>query len=58
MINFKEESTKRGIVWVITAIIAIYGWSVGKDITPVLTIGMAVAGGLGVLREDSKDASG
>jgi hypothetical protein len=54
MIKWNEASTKRGIVWGITAIIATIGWWVGKDVMPVLTVGMAVASGLGILLDDKK----
>jgi hypothetical protein len=54
MIKWNEASTKRGIVWGITAIIGTYGWMIGKDIQPILLLGAAVASGLGVMLDDNK----
>jgi hypothetical protein len=51
-IDMQQPSTIRGIVWGITALIGIIGWWIDKDITPVLLIGAAVAGGLGVATKD------
>lgn len=54
MINWNEASTKRGIVWGITAIIGVYGWLMGKDVEPIILLGAAVAGGLGIALDDKK----
>jgi hypothetical protein len=57
-INLIEPSTQRGIVWVITGAISIGMSLLGFDPTPVLSMGSAVAGGMGMLTPDlKKDAS-
>jgi hypothetical protein len=53
-INMIEPSTQRGIVWAITGIVGIAMSFFGLDPTPVLSIGSAVAGGMGVLTPDLK----
>ena len=52
-INFNEESTKRGIVWLTGFIIATIFYAVGKDPMPIMLMTGTVAGGLG-LRPDDK----
>jgi len=47
-IDFKEPSTIRGLVWVAVAIIGMVMISSGKDISQLLVLGSAIAGGLGV----------
>lgn len=54
MIDFKQASTKRGMIWIVTAILGYIGWWSGKDITPIILIGTTVAGGLGVAIDDKE----
>ena len=51
-INWHEASTKRGIVCVITGILAMVFYWFGKNPQPVLSIGMFVVGGIGVALPD------
>lgn len=53
MLNLNEASTKRGIIWLVTAIIATIFSFFGKDATQVLAIGGAVVGGLGLLPDST-----
>lgn len=52
-IDWSENSTKRGIIWVVTAIVGLPMAWLGKDISGLLTLAMGVAGGLGVLLKDN-----
>jgi len=52
MINWNESSTKRGAVWLVTAIIGIPMVLMGKDPSPLLLLASGVAGGLGVVMSD------
>jgi len=52
MINWNEASTKRGAVWLVTAVIGIPMVLMGKDPTPLLLLASGVAGGLGVVMND------
>jgi hypothetical protein len=47
-VDFGQASTIRGAVWVVTAIVSVIAYWIGKDPMPVLLIGTSVAGGLGV----------
>jgi len=47
-IDWRQRSTIRGAVWVATALVGGIGWFLGKDITEIILLGTAVAGGLGV----------
>ena len=51
-INLHEASTKRGLVCVVTGLVAVVFWWFGKDVQPVLAAGSFVAGGLGVALPD------
>ena len=51
-IDWSENSTKRGIIWVIAAVIGFPMVWLGKDITQLITLSMGIAGGLGVLLKD------
>jgi len=51
-IDWSQNSTKRGAVWVIVSIVGLVGWWMGKDVTQLLMLGMGVAGGLGVALKD------
>jgi len=51
-IDWSQNSTKRGAVWVVFSIFAVVGWWMGKDIAPLMMIAGAVAGGLGVALKD------
>ena len=52
MINWNEASTKRGAVWLVTAIIGIPMVLMGKDPSPLLLLASGVAGGLGIVLID------
>ena len=52
MINWNEASTKRGAVWLVTAVIGIPMILMGKDPSPLLLLASGVAGGLGVVLSD------
>lgn len=54
-INWQENSTKRGAVWVITFIAGIIMSFLGKDVTQLLVVASGVAGGLGVALKDKHD---
>jgi hypothetical protein len=54
-IDWSENSTKRGIIWVIAAVIGFPMVWMGKDITQLITLSMGITGGLGVLLTDKKD---
>ena len=51
-INWNEASTKRGLIWVITAVIGTVFIFLGKPIDQLLLLAGAVAGGLGLALED------
>ena len=48
-IEWSEASTKRGIIWVVTAIIGSVFVFLGKPVDQLLLLAGGVAGGLGVL---------
>lgn len=52
MIDIKQPSTQRGIIWIIASLIGGIGWMIGKDIQPIITLAMAVAGGMGLKNDD------
>lgn len=51
-IDWQQNSTKRGAVWVVFAVVGMIGWWTGKDIAPLMVLAGAVAGGLGVALKD------
>ena len=51
-IDWSEASTKRGIIWVVTAIIGSIFIFLDKPIDQLLLLATGVAGGLGVLLKD------
>lgn len=51
-IDWNEASTKRGIIWLITAIVGSIFIFLGKPIDQLLLLATGVAGGLGVLLKD------
>ena len=51
-INWNEASTKRGLIWVITAVIGAVFIFLGKPVDQLLLLAGAVAGGLGLALED------
>jgi hypothetical protein len=53
-IDWSENSTKRGIIWVIASVVGLPMVWVGKDITGLIALAMGVSGGLGVLLTDKK----
>ena len=51
-IDWSEASTKRGLIWVITAVIGTVFIIMGKPIDQLLLLAGGVAGGLGVMLKD------
>ena len=51
-IDWSEASTKRGIIWVITAIVGSVFVFLGKPVDQLLLRASGVAGGLGLLLKD------
>jgi hypothetical protein len=51
-IDWSEASTKRGLVWVITAIVGSIFIFLGKPVDQLLLLAGAVAGGLGLVLKD------
>ena len=52
MINWNEASTKRGIIWVATALVGAIFIFLGKPVDQLLLLAAGVAGGLGVILKD------
>jgi drug/metabolite transporter (DMT)-like permease len=52
-INWQENSTKRGIVWIITAIIGVVMILMGKDISQLMVLAAAIVGGMGLTQNDT-----
>lgn len=52
-VDWSENSTKRGIIWVIASIIGLPMVWMGKDISGLIALAMGVSGGLGVLIKDN-----
>jgi hypothetical protein len=51
-IDWRAASTKRGIIWVITALVGSVFVFMGKPVDQLLLLAGAVAGGLGVILKD------
>ena len=51
-IEWSEASTKRGIIWVATAVIGSVLIFLGKPVDQLLLLAGGVAGGLGVILKD------
>jgi hypothetical protein len=51
-IEWSEASTKRGIIWVVTAVIGTVFVFLGKPVDQLLLLAGGVAGGLGVILKD------
>jgi hypothetical protein len=51
-IEWSEASTKRGLVWVSTAVIGTVLIFLGKPVDQLLLLAGGVAGGLGVILKD------
>lgn len=51
-IDLSQPSTKRGLVWVIAALIGVPMVMMGKDVSQLLVLAAGVAGGLGVMIKD------
>ncbi len=51
-IDWSEASTKRGLIWLITAIVGTVFLFMGKPIDQLLLLATGVTGGLGVLLKD------
>ncbi len=54
-VDFSEPSTIRGLVWVVVGVVGLVMIALGKDITTLLTLGAAIAGGLGVAITDKQN---
>jgi hypothetical protein len=54
MIDWNQQSTKRGAVWLIGGVTAMVFSFVGKDPTQVLAITAAMAGGMGFTVSDTE----
>lgn len=52
-VDWKENSTKRGAVWLATAIVGTFMLLIGKDISQLIILATAVAGGMGVALKDN-----
>ncbi len=51
-IDWNAASTKRGIIWVVTALVGSVFVFMGKPVDQLLLLAGAVAGGLGVILKD------
>ena len=51
-IEWSEASTKRGIIWVATALVGSVFVLMGKPVDQLLLLAGGVAGGLGVILKD------
>ena len=51
-IEWSQASTKRGIIWVVTAIIGTVLILLGKPVDQLLLLAGGVAGGVGVILKD------
>jgi len=51
-IEWSEASTKRGIIWVVTAVVGAVLLYQGKSVDQLLLLAGGVAGGLGVVLKD------
>jgi hypothetical protein len=51
-IEWSESSTKRGIIWVATALVGSVFIFLGKHVDQLLLLSGGVAGGLGVILKD------
>jgi hypothetical protein len=51
-IEWSEASTKRGIIWVVTAVVGAVFIFLGKPIDQLLLLAGGVAGGLGMILKD------
>lgn len=51
-IDWSQSSTKRGLVWIVTALVGIVMVLMGKDVSQLLLLAAGVAGGLGVALDD------
>lgn len=51
-IRWNEASTRRGAVMLVLSVVGTIGWWLGKDVTGLITLAMAVSGGIGVAMPD------
>ena len=51
-IEWSEASTKRGLIWVVTAVVGAVLLYQGKSVDQLLLLAGGVAGGLGVILKD------
>lgn len=54
-INWSENSTKRGAVWVVIFVVGLVMSWMGKDVSQLLLLGAGVAGGLGMALKNGND---
>lgn len=54
-IDFKEPSTTRGLIMIIASIVIGIGWLMGKDVEPIISVAMGLAGGAGFFIKDNSD---
>jgi hypothetical protein len=47
-IDWSQNSTKRGAVWLAFGLIGIIGWFLGKDASALVPLAAAIVGGMGV----------
>ena len=51
-VDFSQPSTIRGLIWLAVGVVGLIMIAFNKDITTLLTLGSAIAGGLGVAISD------
>lgn len=51
-IEWSEASTKRGLIWVVTAVVGSVFVFLGKPVDQLLLLAGGIAGGLGVILKD------
>lgn len=56
-INWSENSTKRGLVWIISSIAGFVMIMMGKDIQQLIVLTAAVVGGMGFTQADTPEVS-
>jgi len=51
-IEWAQASTKRGIIWIVTAVVGAVFIFLGKPVDQLLLLAGGIAGGLGVILKD------
>lgn len=51
-VDLSQPSTLRGLIWLVVGVVGLIMIAFNKDITTLLTLGSAIAGGLGVAISD------